>query len=156
MIIDRSRLSGAVLLRRPDLPGIWGAVLFRMWTYDDVHILSVEDVLQEAIENKHVLLNNFEFLVEDDAIWWAEGEVCTSSMESLFHRVVPQQGVINTFGEVLKPSYNFVIPAGITITRGKEPLWWGFIPVSSKWCYEAGIVSVPGIELEILARVLWD
>ena len=29
-----------------------------------MHILSVEDVLQETIENKHVFLNNFEFLVE--------------------------------------------------------------------------------------------
>ena len=29
-----------------------------------MHILSVEDVLQETIENKHVFLNNFEFIVE--------------------------------------------------------------------------------------------
>ena len=30
-------------------------------------ILNVDDVLHEEIENKGVLINNFEFLVEDDA-----------------------------------------------------------------------------------------
>ena len=35
-----------------------------MWTNDDVHIMSVENVLQETIENKDVFLNNFVFLVE--------------------------------------------------------------------------------------------
>ena len=32
-----------------------------------MHILNVDNVLHEEIENKDVLVNNFEFLVEDDA-----------------------------------------------------------------------------------------
>ena len=32
-----------------------------------MHILNVDNVLHEEIENKDVLINNFEFLVEDDA-----------------------------------------------------------------------------------------
>ena len=40
-----------------------------------MHILSVDDVLQEAIENKHVLINNFEFLVEDDARNGSDNEI---------------------------------------------------------------------------------
>ena len=32
-----------------------------------MHILNVDNVLHEQKENKDVLVNNFEFLVEDDA-----------------------------------------------------------------------------------------
>ena len=40
-----------------------------------MHILSVDNVLQEGIENKDVLINNFEFLVEDDARNGSDNEI---------------------------------------------------------------------------------
>ena len=64
---DMTATECSVLLPRPDLPCIGGAVLFRMWTDNDVPILNVDNVLHEEIENKDDLLNSFEFLVEDDA-----------------------------------------------------------------------------------------
>ena len=45
-------------------PGIQGVVLDRMWANADVHIMSVEYVEPETIENKDDFLNNFDFLVE--------------------------------------------------------------------------------------------
>ena len=47
-----------------DFPGFQRTVLDRMWANADVHIMSVEYVEPETIENKDDFLNNFEFLVE--------------------------------------------------------------------------------------------
>ena len=86
-----------------------------MWPDNDVPILNVDNVLHEEMENKDVLLNSFEFLVEDDARIWSDIDIYNTPQSMTDQVARGYQAVTSLWPPVTKTWEQISLNPGICV-----------------------------------------